>query len=75
VSDKHTSYDLVNGPSGTGVDDLYTPEINSDIASGGVANGVDLAGTLAKCDGTKLAPGGEVQVYTDCIPRRKRTTT
>ncbi len=27
-SDKHPAYDLVNGPSGKGVDDLYTPEIN-----------------------------------------------
>ena len=26
-SDKHPAYDLVNGPSGRGVDDLYTPEI------------------------------------------------
>lgn len=26
-ADKHLAYDLVNGPSGTGVDDLYTPEI------------------------------------------------
>jgi len=28
-SDKHPAYDLVNGPSGTGVADLYTPEIAS----------------------------------------------
>lgn len=28
-SDKHPAYDLVNGPSGRGVDDLYTPEIAS----------------------------------------------
>jgi hypothetical protein len=28
-SDKHPAYDLVNGPSGNGVDDLYTPEIAS----------------------------------------------
>jgi predicted AlkP superfamily pyrophosphatase or phosphodiesterase len=28
-SDKHPAYDLVNGPSGVGVDDLYTPEINN----------------------------------------------
>ncbi len=28
-SDKHPAYDLVNGPSGHGVDDLYTPEINN----------------------------------------------
>jgi len=32
-SDKHPSYDLVNGPSGNGVDDLYTPEINSLIVN------------------------------------------
>lgn len=30
-SDKHPAYDLVNGPSGKGVDDLYTPEINSNV--------------------------------------------
>ena len=28
-SDKHPAYDIVNGPSGKGVVDLYTPEINS----------------------------------------------
>ena len=28
-ADKHPAYDLVNGPSGTGVDDLYTPEITN----------------------------------------------
>ena len=28
-SDKHPAYEDLNGPSGTGVDDLYTPEINS----------------------------------------------
>ena len=28
-ADKHPAYDLVNGPSGRGVDDLYTPEITS----------------------------------------------
>ena len=28
-SDKHPAYDIVNGPSGKGVDDLYTPEINN----------------------------------------------
>src|SRR5438270_8246907 len=27
--DKHPAYDLVNGPTGTGVDDLYTPEITN----------------------------------------------
>ena len=28
-TDKHPSYDFVNGPSGKGVDDFYGPEINS----------------------------------------------
>ena len=28
-ADKHLSYELVQGPSGAGVNDLYTPEINS----------------------------------------------
>src|SRR5262249_35582470 len=28
-SDKHPAYEIVAGPSGTGVDDLFTPEINS----------------------------------------------
>ena len=33
-ADKHAAYDLVNGPSGKGVDDLYTPEIT-------IPNGLD----------------------------------
>jgi hypothetical protein len=68
-SDKHPAYDLVNGPSGTGVDDLYTPEINSPIANGGTANGVTLGPTLqAKCDGTNSLPVAKVSDYTTCIP-------
>lgn len=33
-ADKHPAYDLVNGPSGKGVDDLYTPEITNASATG-----------------------------------------
>ncbi|HEX6348791.1 MAG TPA: alkaline phosphatase family protein [Candidatus Dormibacteraeota bacterium] len=29
-SDKHAAYEVLNGPSGKGVMDLFTPEINSD---------------------------------------------
>lgn len=29
-SDKHPAYEILNGPSGKGVDDLFTPEINSN---------------------------------------------
>jgi len=67
-SDKHPAYDLVNGPSGEGVDDLYTPEINSSIANGGTVQGVKLAATKALCNGTNSLPVSKVQVYTDCIP-------
>ncbi|WP_265567927.1 alkaline phosphatase family protein [Streptomyces hygroscopicus] len=29
-SDKHIAYDILNGPSGTGIQDHFSPEINSD---------------------------------------------
>ncbi|WP_082518641.1 alkaline phosphatase family protein [Leifsonia sp. Leaf336] len=32
-SDKHPAYEILDGPSGTGVDDLFTPEINSNAAA------------------------------------------
>lgn len=32
-SDKHPAYEILNGPSGTGVDDLFTPEINSQAGA------------------------------------------
>jgi hypothetical protein len=73
-SDKHPSYDLVNGPSGRGVEDLYTPEINSNIDGAPVTNGVDLAATLAQCNTTNslLVNGpGSVSVYTDCAPSQE----
>lgn len=68
-SDKHPAYDIVNGPSGAGVDDLYTPEINSLIAHGGTVNGVDLPGSLALCDGTTNSlPLAKVDDFTTCEP-------
>ncbi|MFJ8312858.1 MULTISPECIES: alkaline phosphatase family protein [unclassified Streptomyces] len=38
-SDKHAAYDILNGPSGNGIQDLFTPEINSDAI--GYAKGAD----------------------------------
>src|SRR5262249_20694163 len=32
-ADKHLSYDIVRGPTGQGVDDLYTPEIDANNGS------------------------------------------
>jgi hypothetical protein len=37
-SDKHPAYEILNGPSGTGVQDLFTPEINSDAPTEGAGN-------------------------------------
>jgi hypothetical protein len=34
-SDKHPAYEILNGPSGKGIDDLFTPEINSLIPIAG----------------------------------------
>ena len=34
-SDKHPAYEILNGPSGHGVDDLYTPEIASNSSPDG----------------------------------------
>lgn len=36
-ADKHPAYEILNGPSGTGVQDLFTPEINSDAPTLGSA--------------------------------------
>ncbi|TQL56711.1 alkaline phosphatase family protein [Oryzihumus leptocrescens] len=38
-SDKHPAYEILGGPSGTGLDDLFAPEINSDAP--GYATGDD----------------------------------
>jgi hypothetical protein len=37
-SDKHLAYDFTNGPSGHGVDDLYTPEVRNASASRNLPN-------------------------------------
>ncbi|GAC1610534.1 MAG: hypothetical protein NVS3B26_17800 [Mycobacteriales bacterium] len=34
-SDKHAAYDLLQGPSGRGISDLFTPEVNSDASAPG----------------------------------------
>jgi len=46
-SDKHPSYEFLNGPSGTGLDDLYAPEIT---AASGVATTNSFALTMAYDD-------------------------
>jgi hypothetical protein len=38
-SDKHPAYSILDGQSGTSIDDLFTPEINSDAAASGFTTG------------------------------------
>ena len=53
-SDKHPAYEILNGPSGTGVDDLFTPEINSVADAAGDDWTTDNALTQ-EYDSTKVA--------------------
>ena len=53
-SDKHAAYEILNGPSGTGVQDLFTPEINSVADASGNDWTTDNALTQ-EYDSTKVA--------------------
>ena len=37
-ADKHAAYEILNGPSGHGIQDLFTPEINSNAPISGASN-------------------------------------
>jgi Type I phosphodiesterase / nucleotide pyrophosphatase len=61
-SDKHPAYEILDGPSGTGIQDLFTPEINSVADSNGddwttdnalteEYDGFKVAGVLNEIDG------------------------
>ncbi|PSB26396.1 alkaline phosphatase family protein [Stenomitos frigidus ULC18] len=68
-ADKHPAYDLVNGPSGQGVDDLYTPEINnadsptSKVAATEAYDDIKVTAILNQIDG-KTATGAPATVPT-----------
>src|SRR2546426_6758992 len=52
--DKHPSYEMVSGPSGTGVDDLFTPEIGSaarDVKGQEAYDDVKVQALLNEIDG------------------------
>ena len=53
-SDKHPAYEILNGPSGSGIQDLFTPEINSIADSAGDDWTTDNALTQVY-DSTKVA--------------------
>ena len=49
-ADKHPTDEMVAGPSGTGVDDLYLPEIGADFAGQPVATGQPITGSLRRTE-------------------------
>jgi predicted AlkP superfamily pyrophosphatase or phosphodiesterase len=54
ITDKHPAYDLYNGPSGTGVDDLFTPEaapFKNSIAQTQADDEVKVQAILHQIDG------------------------
>ncbi|MGI8677752.1 MAG: alkaline phosphatase family protein [Jatrophihabitans sp.] len=53
-SDKHPAYEILNGPAGNGIQDLFTPEINSVADSSGDDWSTDNALTR-QYDSTKVA--------------------
>jgi hypothetical protein len=54
-SDKHPAYEILDGPSGAGVQDLFTPEINSDAPTLGASNEWTTDNALtAQYDGYKV---------------------
>ncbi|GAC1366534.1 MAG: alkaline phosphatase family protein [Actinomycetota bacterium] len=48
-ADKHAAYQIVDGPSGVGTNDLYTPDINFEVNS----ETVDAGGYALNVDGTR----------------------
>lgn len=72
-SDKHPAYEILNGPSGTGVQDLFTPEINSVADASGDDWTTDNALTK-EYDSTKVAAiVNEIKGYDHSGTRRVGT--
>ena len=56
VSDKHPSYEILSGPSGTGIDDFYSPEFNaakSDITKIMANDELKVTAVLNEIDGLR----------------------
>ncbi len=53
-SDKHPAYEILNGPSGHGIDDLYTPEINSNNILGAAGDNTQSFNAVAAYDQNKV---------------------
>jgi len=57
-SDKHPAYEILNGPSGTGVNDLYPPEINAYFPGSGTKDNTGSFTAIQRYDATKRRRAG-----------------
>ncbi|GAB3146872.1 alkaline phosphatase family protein [Amycolatopsis stemonae] len=72
-SDKHPAYEILDGPSGTGVQDLFTPEINS-TGPGGTGDWTSDNAATQQYDGYKAqAVLNEIDGYDHSRARRVGT--
>ncbi|MEM5387825.1 alkaline phosphatase family protein [Paraburkholderia phymatum] len=75
-SDKHPAYEIVNGPSGTGLDELYAPEINStSLQANGFPNAPSDADWTADPIYTRAYDGFKVKVVLNWIHGLDQTGT
>ena len=70
-ADKHPAYEILNGPSGAGIDDLFTPEINSLIPVPGNAT----KDNTTSFNATRNNDEVKVQAILNEIARRDSTGT
>jgi hypothetical protein len=68
--DKHPAYELLNGPSGTGIDDLFAPEVDADRSTSSlekieVYDDTKVKAVLNEIDGKDHT--GEISVGTPAI--------
>lgn len=75
-SDKHPAYEIVNGPSGLGLDELYAPEINStSLQANGYPNAPASADWTADPIYTRTYDGFKVKVVLNWIHGLDQTGT
>jgi hypothetical protein len=53
-SDKHPAYEILQGPSGQGIDDLFTPEVNSNNILGGSGDNTQSFNAIRAYDQVKV---------------------
>ncbi|ANB75382.1 phosphodiesterase [Paraburkholderia phytofirmans OLGA172] len=75
-SDKHPAYEILNGPSGLGLDELYAPEINStSLQANGYPNAPATADWTADPTYTRTYDGFKVKVVLNWIHGLDQTGT